>query len=461
MKEITTKENKMGTQPIPKLLITMSLPMMLSMLTLALYNIVDSIFVAQISQNALTGVSLAFPFQMLIVGIGVGTGVGTNSLIARKLGEKQNEYANRAGANGMFLAVVSSLVLSVVFLLLSRTLMSLFSDDSDIIEQATIYLRICGGLCMASVVATVCGKILQATGNMLHPMLIQLAGAITNIVFDPIFIFGYFGVKPMGIAGAAYATVLGQVVSMLIGIYFLFFYKKNDILHIRFRRFKPDSKIIFGIYEVGIASILMQSVMSFTTLVLNSILISFSSIAVNVLGVYFKVQSFIFMPVFGLTSGALPILAYNYGAKNKSRFIKTLKTTLFYAFAIMMLGFIFMQAFPTQLLGLFNADEEMLQIGIKAFRTISFSFPLAAITIVFITTFNSIGRGVFSLIITLMRQVIVILPVAYFFSKLFGLSYIWLAYPIAEVVGFTTASVFMLISYKTYVKHLVPAGEVS
>lgn len=461
MKEITTKENKMGTQPIPKLLITMSLPMMLSMLTLALYNIVDSIFVAQISQNALTGVSLAFPFQMLIVGIGVGTGVGTNSLIARKLGEKQNEYANRAGANGMFLAVVSSLVLSVVFLLLSRTLMSLFSDDSDIIEQATIYLRICGGLCMASVVATVCEKILQATGNMLHPMLIQLAGAITNIVFDPIFIFGYFGVKPMGIAGAAYATVLGQVVSMLIGIYFLFFYKKNDILHIRFRRFKPDSKIIFGIYEVGIASILMQSVMSFTTLVLNSILISFSSIAVNVLGVYFKVQSFIFMPVFGLTSGALPILAYNYGAKNKYRFIKTLKTTLFYAFAIMMLGFIFMQAFPTQLLGLFNADEEMLQIGIKAFRTISFSFPLAAITIVFITTFNSIGRGVFSLIITLMRQVVVILPVAYFFSKLFGLSYIWLAYPIAEVVGFTTASVFMLISYKTYVKHLVPAGEVS
>lgn len=461
MKEITTKENKMGTQPIPKLLITMSLPMMLSMLTLALYNIVDSIFVAQISQNALTGVSLAFPFQMLIVGIGVGTGVGTNSLIARKLGEKQNEYANRAGANGMFLAVVSSLVLSVVFLLLSRTLMSLFSDDSDIIEQATIYLRICGGLCMASVVATVCEKILQATGNMLHPMLIQLAGAITNIVFDPIFIFGYFGVKPMGIAGAAYATVLGQVVSMLIGIYFLFFYKKNDILHIRFRRFKPDSKIIFGIYEVGIASILMQSVMSFTTLVLNSILISFSSIAVNVLGVYFKVQSFIFMPVFGLTSGALPILAYNYGAKNKSRFIKTLKTTLFYAFAIMILGFIFMQAFPTQLLGLFNADEEMLQIGIKAFRTISFSFPLAAITIVFITTFNSIGRGVFSLIITLMRQVVVILPVAYFFSKLFGLSYIWLAYPIAEAVGFTTASVFMLISYKTYVKHLVPAGEVS
>lgn len=461
MKEITTKENKMGTQPIPKLLITMSLPMMLSMLTLALYNIVDSIFVAQISQNALTGVSLSFPFQMLIVGIGVGTGVGTNSLIARKLGEKQNEYANRAGANGMFLAVVSSLVLSVVFLLLSRTLMSLFSDDSDIIEQATIYLRICGGLCMASVVATVCEKILQATGNMLHPMLIQLAGAITNIVFDPIFIFGYFGVKPMGIAGAAYATVLGQVVSMLIGIYFLFFYKKNDILHIRFRRFKPDSKIIFGIYEVGIASILMQSVMSFTTLVLNSILISFSSIAVNVLGVYFKVQSFIFMPVFGLTSGALPILAYNYGAKNKYRFIKTLKTTLFYAFAIMMLGFIFMQAFPTQLLGLFNADEEMLQIGIKAFRTISFSFPLAAITIVFITTFNSIGRGVFSLIITLMRQVVVILPVAYFFSKLFGLSYIWLAYPIAEAVGFTTASVFMLISYKTYVKHLVPAGEVS
>jgi putative MATE family efflux protein len=461
MKEITTKENKMGTQPIPKLLITMSLPMMLSMLTLALYNIVDSIFVAQISQNALTGVSLAFPFQMLIVGIGVGTGVGTNSLIARKLGEKQNEYANRAGANGMFLAVVSSLVLSVVFLLLSRTLMSLFSDDSDIIEQATIYLRICGGLCMASVVATVCEKILQATGNMLHPMLIQLAGAITNIVFDPIFIFGYFGVKPMGIAGAAYATVLGQVVSMLIGIYFLFFYKKNDILHIRFRRFKPDSKIIFGIYEVGIASILMQSVMSFTTLVLNSILISFSSIAVNVLGVYFKVQSFIFMPVFGLTSGALPILAYNYGAKNKYRFIKTLKTTLFYAFAIMILGFIFMQAFPTQLLGLFNADEEMLQIGIKAFRTISFSFPLAAITIVFITTFNSIGRGVFSLIITLMRQVVVILPVAYFFSKLFGLSYIWLAYPIAEVAGFTTASVFMLISYKTYVKHLVPAGEVS
>ena len=296
---------------------------------------------------------------------------------------------------------------------------------------------------------------------MLHPMLIQLAGAITNIVFDPIFIFGYFGVKPMGIAGAAYATVLGQVVSMLIGIYFLFFYKKNDILHIRFRRFKPDSKIIFGIYEVGIASILMQSVMSFTTLVLNSILISFSSIAVNVLGVYFKVQSFIFMPVFGLTSGALPILAYNYGAKNKYRFIKTLKTTLFYAFAIMILGFIFMQAFPTQLLGLFNADEEMLQIGIKAFRTISFSFPLAAITIVFITTFNSIGRGVFSLIITLMRQVVVILPVAYFFSKLFGLSYIWLAYPIAEAVGFTTASVFMLISYKTYVKHLVPAGEVS
>ncbi|NLB61042.1 MAG: MATE family efflux transporter [Clostridiales bacterium] len=448
------KENKMGTQPISKLIISMSLPMMLSMLILALYNIVDSIFVAQVSQNALTGVSLAFPFQMLIVGIGVGTGVGTNSLIARKLGEKQHDYANRVGATGLFLSVVSSILLSLVFFLFSEKLMSMFSDDPDIVYQATTYLKICGSLCMASVVATVSEKILQATGNMLHPMLIQIAGAVTNIILDPIFIFGYLGIKPMGVAGAAYATVIGQTVSMILAFYFLFYHKKNDILKIKFRNFVLDIKIILEIYEVGIASILMQSVTSFTTLMLNAMLIAFSPVAVNVLGVYFKIQSFIFMPVFGLTSGALPILAYNYGAKNKERFLKALRLALTYALSIMIIGFLIMQLFPTQLLSLFNADAEMLSIGVKAFRTISFAFPLAAITIVFVTTFNSLGRGIYSLIITLTRQVVVILPSAYFFSKLFGLDYLWLAYPIAEVVGITLAAAFMAFSYKTYIKNL-------
>ncbi|MEG1559436.1 MAG: MATE family efflux transporter [Clostridia bacterium] len=444
-------ENKMGTKPVAGLLIKMSLPIMLSMFVMALYNIVDSIFVAQVSSEALTGVSLAFPFQMILIGVGVGTGIGVNSLISRSLGEKNQLRANNTASIGIILALLSGLLFSLLYFFLSEPLMRIFISDDLILPQATSYLRICGTFCTFSMIGIMMEKIIQGTGSMIPPMVIQLAGAVTNIILDPILIFGYFGITPMGVDGAAIATVIGQGFSMLVAILFL---RKDKQISIGFRGLKIDWSIIKGIYSVAMASIVMQCIGSFTTFALNAILMVFTPVAVNVLGIYFKIQSFVFMPIFGLNSGALPIMAYNYGAKNKKRFKDTLKYGIIIAVSIMIVGVLVFQFFPGTLLSLFNADKVMLDMGTRALRIISICFPFAAVGIMLVTMFNALGKGIYSLIVSAARQLLVIVPAALILANTVGLDGVWFAYPIAEIVGMVLSAIFFKITYKKYIANM-------
>ncbi len=452
--ETIQRENKMGVEPIPSLLIKMSLPMMASMLIMALYNVVDSIFVSRISENALTAVSLVYPFQMLFISVAVGTGVGVNSLIARRLGEKRQADADTAAATGQFLALVSALVFMTVYALFPRQLLSAFADDAEILSLATTYLRICGGLCGFAVLATMTEKTIQATGDTIRPMLIQLAGAVFNIVFDPIFIFGYFGLPAMGVAGAALATVGGQAVSMLLGFFFLF--RRRNLVTIRLRGFRPQWSFIADSYRVGLPSIVMQAIGSVTTFALNKILYLFTPTAVSVLGVYFKLQSFIFMPVFGLNSGAMPIMGYNFGARNKKRLMQALKCGVLYALTIMVVGLLLFQLFPDVFLRMFDASEHMMQIGVRALRTISICFPFAAIGIMLSTMFQAVGQGVNSMIMSLCRQIIVLIPAAYLLAMEWGLNAVWYAFPIAEGVSLFVCAALLR---RTYVRYIKPLDE--
>ncbi len=450
-------ENRMGTAKIPSLILKMSFPMMLSMLAMALYNVVDSVFVSQVSENSLTAVTLAFPFQMLIVAVGVGTGVGINSLVARRLGEKRQEEAENVAMNGQFITVISAIIFTLIFALFTPTLIGFFDPDAETFELAVSYLSICGTLCAFTMIDAASHKTLQATGDMIHPMIVQLAGALTNIVLDPILIFGYLGFKPMGVAGAAWATVLGQFVSMVLAVYYLY-RKKNTLLRMRFKGFKPNLSIIKEIYVVGLPSIVMQAIGSVTTFGLNAILITFSNTAVNVLGVYFKLQSFVFMPVFGLNSGAMPIMGYNFGAKNKARLMDALKYSLLYAFIIMCIGTAIFQLFPEFLLSIFNPSPDMIEMGVTAFRSISLCFPLAAGGIILSTLFQAMGRGILSLIISLCRQLILILPVAYLLSVVlsFGPNGVWYSYPIAECAALVLSILFTINTYNTKIRNLSP-----
>ena len=443
----------MGVQPIPSLLIKMSLPMMASMLVMALYNIVDSIFVSRISENALTAVSLVYPFQMLFISVAVGTGVGVNSLIARRLGERRQADADTAASTGQFLALVSALVFMFVYAVFPQQLLASFADDAEILDLATTYLRLCGGLCGFAIFATMAEKTIQATGDTIRPMLIQLAGAIFNIVFDPILIFGYFGFPAMGVAGAAIATVGGQAVSMVLGFVFLF--RKGNLVTIRLKGFRPQWSVVADSYRVGLPSIVMQAIGSVTTFALNKILYLFTPTAVSVLGVYFKLQSFVFMPVFGLNSGAMPIMGYKFGARNKKRLMQALKCGALYALAIMTVGLLVFQLFPDVLLALFDASDHMMQIGVRALRTISFCFPFAAIGIMLSTLFQAVGQGVNSMIMSLCRQIIVLIPAAYFLAMEWGLDAVWYAFLIAEGV-----SLFVCITLlrRTYTRYIEPLG---
>ena len=456
--EMNRRENKMGVQPIPSLLIKMSLPMMASMLVLALYNVVDSIFVSRVSENALTAVSLVYPFQMLIVSVGVGTAVGVNSLIARRLGEQRQEAADTAATTGQFLALVSALVFTLVYAILPRTLLKGFADDVEILDHATTYLRICGGLCCFQMLSVMCEKTIQATGDTVRPMLIQLAGAIFNIIFDPILIFGYLGFPALGVAGAAIATVGGQAVSMVIG--FLFMFRKGNLVTLRLKGFRPQKRVIGEIYQVGAPSIVMQAIGSVTTFALNKILYAFTPTAVSVLGVYFKLQSFVFMPVFGLNSGAMPIMGYNYGARNKKRLLQALKCGVLYALTIMLIGLVIFQIFPDVLLNLFDASEHMMQIGMRALRTISFCFPFAAIGIMLSTMFQAVGQGINSMIMSLSRQIIVLIPAAYLLATFLGLDAVWYAFVIAEAVSLVVCIFLLRRTYVRYIKPMdMPRGD--
>lgn len=447
MEETTVrKENKMGTMPVNKLLLSMSVPMMISMLVQALYNIVDSMFVAKISEDALTAVSLAFPVQNLMIAVGTGTGVGINALLSRSLGEKNKEYANKAANNGLVLAIGSFVLFAVITGLFSGLFFRVQTDNATIVEYGTSYIRICGMMSFGLFLQMTFEKLLQSTGKTIYSMITQLVGAIINIILDPIMIFGLLGCPKMGVAGAALATVCGQIIAAIIG--FVLNIKKNTELEISIRKYKPSLHVIKNIYSVGVPSIIMASIGSVMTFGMNKILMAFSSTAAAVFGVYFKLQSFIFMPIFGMNNGLVPIVAYNYGAEKPDRIIKTIKIGVTYAISIMAFGTILFNLIPEQLLAIFSASEDMLEMGVPALRTISVHFVVAAVAIILSSTFQALGNGVYSLIMSVMRQLVVLLPAAYILSKVGGLSAIWWAFLIAEFMSLTLALIFFKKLYK-------------
>ena len=427
------KENKMGSMNIKRLILTMSAPIVVSMMVQSLYNVVDSIFVAQISEEAITAVSMAFPFQQLMMSVGIGTAIGVNSLLARNLGAKQFSQVNKIANNGLLLAFLSFIAFFMMGLLLSDKLITIQTDNQEIISHGPVYLRICLMGSLGIFTHLMFERLLQATGKTMYTMIAQISGALMNIIFDPIMIFGWFGMPAMGLAGAAIATVISQYIGALVVAY-LCIRKEKDI-DIGFRYMKPDFKIIRDIYAVGIPSIIMISISSVTIFSMNQILAKFSITAVALLGIYFKLQSFIFMPVFGLNNGIIPIVGYNYGAGNKERMRETIFLGMRYAVTIMLIGTLIMMVFPDKLLGMFNASDQMMDIGRVAFRIICISFPFAAISIISIGVFQAIGKGTLSMIISIIRQLVVLVPLAYLFSLTGNLSMVWWSVIIAELVA--------------------------
>lgn len=444
------EQNKMGAMPVNKLLISMSLPMVASMLVQALYNIVDSMFVAQLSEDALTAVSLAFPAQNLMIAVGTGTGVGINALISRSLGEKNKERANLIANNGLMLYVISGIVFALFGIFGSEIFFKLQIDDPQIIQLGTEYLRICCLLSTAIFLQFGFERILQATGRTFYTMLTQGLGAIINIIMDPILIFGWFGMPAMGIRGAAIATVFGQCCAALFA--FWFNKKKNDDIIINPKRYFLNAHAVKSIYSIGVPSICMASIGSVMTFGMNKILITFTSTAAAVFGVYFKLQSFIFMPVFGLNNGMVPIIGFNYGARKPDRLMATMRLATKYAMSIMTVGTIIFWAFTPHLLGIFNASEQMLEIGTPALRLISLSFLLAGFNIIRISTMQALGHGVISLTISVLRQLVVLLPSAFVFSRIWGLSATWISFPLAECVALLITIMFWKKVYRNEIK---------
>lgn len=426
-------ENKMGVQPVNRLLVSMSVPMMVSMLVQALYNVVDSIFVASLSEDALTAVSLAFPWQNLMIAVGVGTGVGVNAWLSRCLGEKDQRSANSTAENGIFLAMTSYLVFAVTGMLISRPFFTLQTSSAVIAEEGFQYMWIVSVFGIGLFLQTMNEKILASTGRTNLTMVSQLAGAAINIVLDPIMIFGLFGFPALGVAGAAIATVTGQIIGGLLGVWFNS--RLNREIQIRFRGFRPDRGIIGHIYSVGLPSIILQSIGSIMTFSMNQILISFSTTAAAVLGVYFKLQSFVFMPIFGLNNGMVPIVAYNYGAAKPVRIMKTLKLAIAYALSIMGVGLLLFQLLPGTFLDLFQASDNMKSIGIPALRIISLCFVPAGFGIICGSFFQAMGHGMIAMWVSIVRQLGALIPLAWLLSRTSQLNLVWLAFPLAEIVA--------------------------
>ena len=439
----------MGVLPINRLLLSMSVPIMLSMLVQALYNVVDSVFVSRVSENALNAVSLAFPVQNLMIAVSTGTGVGINALLSRSLGEKRFDRANLTASNGVFLGICSAAVFAVLGVLFSRTFFLVQTDVAEIVEGGAAYIQICTVCSFGLFVAISIERLLQATGKSVYSMITQMAGAVVNIIFDSIFIFTF----NMGVVGAAWATVLGQIVGAALGLYFNA--KKNTEITLTFKGFRPNWHIIRRIYSVGVPSIIMASIGSVMTFGLNKILIAFTTTATAVFGVYFKLQSFVFMPVFGLNNGMVPIVAYNFGARKPDRMVKAVKLGAIYATAIMAAGAAVFLLIPHLLLGLFDASEYMLEIGVPALRTICLSFLLAGFGIVASSFFQSLGHGVLSLIISLVRQLIVLLPAAWLLSLSGQLDLVWWAFPIAEIFSAALSVLFLIYAYRKEVKPML------
>ena len=439
--ELLLEENKMGTMPINKLLITMSVPMMLSMLVQALYNVVDSVFVARIEEDALTAVSLAFPMQMLMMALGMGMGVGVNAMLSKSLGAGDQERVNKAATNGIFLAAVSYIVFLIVGLTLIRPFYESQIDNPNIVEYGVTYLTICTTLSFGIYSQIIFERLLQSTGMTFYNMITQMCGAVTNIILDPILIFGLLGAPRMGIAGAATATVVGQIVAGTLAL--IINLKVNKEIQISFKGFRPDMKVIKKIYSVGLPSIIMQSIGSVMVYGMNKILGVFSSTAVAVFGVYFKLQSFIFMPVFGLNNGMIPIIAYNYGAKNRRRMVRTMRIACIYAVAVMLVGVLIFEVLPGELFALFDASDHMLSMGIPALRIIAIHFPIAAVCIVIGSTFQSLGNGIYSMLTSIMRQIVVLLPVAFLLARSGNVNNVWWSFPIAEVMSLLCTLYFL------------------
>ena len=435
------QENKMGVMPVGKLLLNMSLPMMASMLVQACYNIVDSIFVSRVSENAFTAVSLAFPIQTLMIALCAGTAVGINALLSRSLGEHNHEKARSAALNGVFLAVMGFLAFFLIGVFVVPAFFRAQTDVAEIVEGGIAYLRICCCASFGIFLGLTFDRLLQSTGRTLLTMYTQMLGAIMNIVLDPIMIFGLFGFPAMGVAGAAVATVLGQIGGMLLSLWFCC--KKNPEVPLNFHGFRPEKAVIAEIYRVGVPSIIMQSIGSVMTFGFNQILIGFSTTAAAMFGAYFKLQSFIFMPVFGLNNGLVPIVAYNYGARRPDRIKEAHRLGVFYAMSIMAVGVLLFQLVPGTLLQLFDPSEAMLAQGIPALRIISISFIPAAFCIISGSTFQALGSAVYSMINSITRQLVVLLPVAWLLSFTGVLDLVWLSFPIAEVASVILSIVFL------------------
>ena len=443
--------NPMGIRPIFPLIMSMSLPAMMSMLVQALYNVVDSFFVAKVSENALTAVSLVFPVQNLLIAVAIGTGVGLNSLISRRLGEGRPEDARIVASHGLFLAVFNWVIFAAVGIFCSRAFLSAFTTNAEIIDMGVDYMSI---VCIASIGLCMEGcieKSIQATGNMIYPMISQLLGAVTNIIFDPIFIFGLLGFPMMGVAGAAIATVMGQIFAMFFLFFILAFREK--ILRINLREFKLSLSTIREIYSVGFPSILMQSIGSLMPVGMNAILIRFTETAVAFFGVYFKLQSFVFMPVFGLNQGVMPIVGYNYGAKKRRRVTDALRVGSIIAACIMAVGMIVFWTIPGTLLTLFEASDRMMTLGVPALRIISTCFIPAALGIILTTAFQALGRGFNSLLISVLRQLVVLLPAAFLLAQI-SLDAVWFAFPIAEVGSLIASLLLYRRLYQNYIRPL-------
>lgn len=446
MAQETLRENKMGTMPENQLLLSMAVPMMISMLVQALYNIVDSIFVSRICEDALTAVSMAFPWQNIIIAIAVGFGVGINALLSRALGQKNAERVNQVAVNGLLLAGLSYLLVLVAGLLGIRAYMRTQTDIESIVNYGITYLNICILCSFGVFVEITFERFLQATGRTVYSMITQLTGAITNIILDPILIFGLLGFPKLGIAGAAWATVIGQCVGAVVAVMLNHF--KNPEVHLRLRHIRPNGRLMGEITAISIPSIIMSCISSLTCFVMNMILIAYSSTAVAVFGVYFKLQSFVFMPVFGLNNGMVPIIAYNYGAQKPERIHKTIRLGMVYAVAIMVVGLLVFQLIPKELLLMFDASDAMLEIGAPALRIMSLAFVFAGIGIVSGSSCQAFGYSVYSMLISIARQIVVLIPAAYLLSLTGVLRSIWFAFPIAEIFSLILSLFFLRTTLK-------------
>lgn len=447
---VSLKENKMGTMPVGKLVISMSLPIMISMMVQALYNIVDTIFVSRVSEAALTALSMQFPIFSLMIAFGVGTSVGMAALLSRSLGEKNFDRVNKTATNGMFLAVCNFILFFIVGVLLVKPFYRIQTSDMEIVNAGISYSTILCSLSFCMFFQITFERLLQATGKTVYSMITQLVGALVNIALDPILIFGCFGLPKMGVAGAAVATVIGQFTGAVVGL--VLNLKINKEINLSLRGFRIEKSVVGDIYKVGVPTIIMQAIGSLMTLGMNFILITFSSTAVAVFGVYFRLQSFAFLPCFGLCNGLVPIISYNYGAQNKKRMIKSAKVGVMMAFTIMIVCTLIFEIFPKQLLSMFNAEGEMLTLGRSALKIIAIHFPIAAFGIVFGGVFQALGKAVYSMIMSICRQLLVLIPSAYVLAKIFGkVEAVWWSFPIAEVVSLILAVSFMISTYRNII----------